>query len=88
MTTTEKNAAIQELRDIQHSIESCEDLWAKVHNAGGNTEKIDREIDMLLYRRSGMETIMRRLDIRFDRKEYRETSLTGETKFRTMWYLI
>lgn len=86
--TTATNNALQSLKDMQQSIESWEERWMVVSTAGGSTEKIDSEIDRLLAIRHGMEMIMHSMGIKFDRKDYREVDLNGNSKIRTMWYLI
>ena len=88
MTTNEKNIALQCLKDAQQAIESIEEEWTKAAKAGQPTEELDHQLDKLLARRRGMEALMIDLGIKFDRRDYRETDINGNSTIRTIFYLV
>lgn len=90
MNTNEKNIAIQEIKDIQQTIEQLESDWTKATEARNekNAEMLNRRIELLLAKRRGMEAMLTSLKVEYDRKDYRVIELDGTMSLHTMWYLI
>lgn len=87
--TINENTAIQELNDMQNQIETRESEWTKAFKTGDQkkADRLDREIELLLAMRHGMETMLTGLKIGIDRKDYRTIELNGEWTVHTVWSL-